>query len=63
MDELDGDVDWEEEFAGLAEDWEVIERVLPDGWQEAARRTGALRTHSRLQGCRHAAAGTADPSG
>jgi hypothetical protein len=43
MDEFDGDVDFGEEFAGLDEDWEVIERVLPDGWQEAARRTGALK--------------------
>ena len=43
MDELDGDVDWEEQFAGLGEDWEVIERVLPEGWQQAARSTGALR--------------------
>jgi len=43
MDELDGDIDWEEQFTGLGEDWDVIERVLPDGWQEAARRTGALR--------------------
>lgn len=40
MDE--SDFDWDEAFAGLGEDWEVIERVLPDGWQEAARRTGAL---------------------
>jgi hypothetical protein len=40
MDE--GDFDWDEAFGGLGEDWEVIERVLPEGWQEAARRTGAL---------------------
>src|ERR1051325_10965925 len=40
MDE--GDFDWGEAFEGLGEDWEVIERVLPEGWQEAARRTGAL---------------------
>ena len=52
MDELDGDVDWEEQFAGLEEDWEVIERVLPVGWQEAARRTGALR---RTRGFKDAA--------
>jgi hypothetical protein len=52
MDELDGDVDWEEQFSGLEEDWEVIERVLPDGWQEAARRTGALR---RTRGFKDAA--------
>lgn len=40
MDDLD--LDWEEVFAGLHEDWEVIESVLPAGWQDAARRTGAL---------------------
>ena len=38
----DSDFDWDEAFAGLGEDWEVIETVLPEGWQEAARRTGAL---------------------
>jgi hypothetical protein len=43
MNEFADDVDWEEMFAGLGEDWEVIERVLPDGWQEAARCAGALR--------------------
>jgi len=41
MDDLE--LDWDEAFAGLQEDWEVIESVLPAGWQEAARRTGALR--------------------
>jgi hypothetical protein len=35
--------DWEESFAGLKEDWSVIESVLPRGWAEAARSTGALR--------------------
>jgi hypothetical protein len=40
MDELD--LDWEEAFAGLHEDWQVIESVLPAGWQDAARHTGAL---------------------
>lgn len=40
MDE--SDFDWDEAFAGLGEDWEVIETVLPEGWQEAAKRTGAL---------------------
>ena len=43
MNEFDGDVIWEDHFDGFGEDWDVIERVLPDGWQEAARRTGALR--------------------
>lgn len=40
MDE--SDFDWDEAFAGLGEDWEVIETVLPEGWQEAAKPTGAL---------------------
>jgi hypothetical protein len=40
MDESDFDGD--EAFAGLGEDWEVIETVLPEGWQAAAKRTGAL---------------------
>lgn len=41
MDEID--FDWDEAFAGLGEDWAVIERVLPEGWQQAAREAGALR--------------------
>ena len=40
--EFDWDMDWEGEFSGLVEDWDVVMRVLPDGWQEAARQTGAL---------------------
>jgi hypothetical protein len=40
MDE--SDFDWDEAFGGLGEDWQVVERVLPEGWQDAARRTGAL---------------------
>ena len=52
MEEFNDDVDWGNQFSGLGEDWEVIERVLPDGWQEAARRTGALR---RTRGFKDAA--------
>lgn len=48
----DFDTDWNERFEGLSEGWEVIERVLPDGWQEAARLTGALR---RTRGFKDAA--------
>lgn len=51
MEEIDFDGD--EAFASLGEDWEVIERVLPDGWQEAARHTGAL---IRTRGFENAAA-------
>jgi hypothetical protein len=40
MDELD--LEWDEVFAGLDEDWQVIESVLPPGWEEAARQTGGL---------------------
>jgi hypothetical protein len=52
MDEAEFDLDWGEHFEGLVEDWEVIERVLPHGWQEAARNTGALR---RTRGFKDAA--------
>jgi hypothetical protein len=52
MDEADFDLDWDERFEGLSEEWEVIESVLPAGWQEAARETGALR---RTRGFRDAA--------
>lgn len=34
--------EWQENFTGLSEDWSVLEKVLPVGWAEAARRTGAL---------------------
>jgi hypothetical protein len=43
MEEFDDGVDWVEEFTGLDHDWQAIERVLPQGWQEAARHTGAMR--------------------
>ncbi len=46
------DLHWDERFKGLSEDWKVIELVLPEGWQEAARLTGALR---RARGFRDAA--------
>lgn len=52
MDEDEFDLEWDERFEGLGEDWEVIERVLPPGWQEAARDTGALR---RTRGFKDAA--------
>lgn len=49
----DFDVDWDERFeGGLNEGWDVIERVLPPGWQAAARETGALR---RTRGFKDAA--------
>jgi hypothetical protein len=37
------DEDWDDESARLDEDWVVIESLLPPGWKEAARTTGALR--------------------
>lgn len=52
MDEGDFDLDWDEHFEGLVEGWEVIERVLPPGWEQAARDTGALR---RTRGFKDAA--------
>ena len=39
---MEEDFNWEVEFDGLGEEWDVIERVLPEGWQEAARFSGAL---------------------
>lgn len=48
MDE--SDFDWDEAFGGLGEDWQVVERVLPEGWQDAARRTGALLRTRRFDG-------------
>ena len=36
------DLDELEDVDGLSEDWRVIESVLPLGWDEAARRTGAF---------------------
>lgn len=35
-------IDWEETFAGLTDEWEVVEAALPHGWQEAAKLTGAM---------------------
>jgi hypothetical protein len=32
-------------LAGVAEDWQVVLRVLPSGWQDKARELGALRRH------------------
>jgi hypothetical protein len=38
---------WKGTFAGLKEDWSVIEKVLPTGWLEAAQLTGAWRRRPR----------------
>jgi hypothetical protein len=38
---------WKGTFAGLKEDWSVIEKVLPTGWLEAAQMTGAWRRRPR----------------
>lgn len=38
---------WKGNFAGLKEDWSVIEKVLPTGWLEAAQMTGAWRRRPR----------------
>jgi hypothetical protein len=32
-------------LAGVAEDWQIVLRVLPAGWQDKARELGALRRH------------------
>ncbi len=38
---------WKGTFAGLKEDWSVIEKVLPTGWLEAAQMPGAWRRRAR----------------
>ena len=48
----DFDLDWDDRLNGLREDWDVISTLLPTGWQEQARRTGALR---RTRGFKDAA--------
>ncbi len=48
----DFDLDWANRLNGLREDWDVIQTLLPAGWQEQARRTGALR---RTRGFKDAA--------
>jgi hypothetical protein len=53
MDDADEfDIDWGAQLEGLTEDWDIVERVLPDGWQAMARSTGALR---RTRGFKDAA--------
>jgi hypothetical protein len=37
------DAEWLDDCAGLQEDWEVITRVLPPGWESKARELGAFR--------------------
>ena len=41
--ENDLEDDWGKALGGINQDWQVIERVLPVGWETAARETGALR--------------------
>ena len=40
MDALDRD--WTGNFSGLKEDWEIIEKILPAGWEKKARELGAF---------------------
>jgi hypothetical protein len=49
MDDL-AEEDWYEVFGGLEEDWQVIERVLPSGWEEAAKTTGAMKRSRGFDG-------------
>jgi hypothetical protein len=46
----DQDDDEEDIAPRLDEDWGVIESLLPPGWQDAARRTGALRRERGFDG-------------
>ena len=39
----------EEKFEGLQEDWEVLARALPAGWQEKAKELGALKRVGEFQ--------------
>ncbi|MDZ7652613.1 MAG: IS4 family transposase [Burkholderiaceae bacterium] len=45
-----GDEDEGEASARLDEDWLVIQSLLPPGWEEAARQTGALRRERGFDG-------------
>lgn len=45
---LDRDIHWEQQFAGLAENREVIGRVAPDGWRAAAWRAHGLKIAATL---------------
>jgi DDE family transposase len=38
----------EDILAGVAEDWQIVLRVLPLGWQEKARELGALRRYRQF---------------
>lgn len=46
----DQEDDEEDVTARLDEDWGVIESLLPPGWQDAARQTGALRRERGFDG-------------
>jgi len=50
MGEEDQDDEGEDAGARLDEDWVVVESLLPRGWEEAARRTGALRRERGFDG-------------
>jgi hypothetical protein len=48
---MDEEMEWgrEEKFEGLQEDWEVLARALPAGWQEKAKALGALKRVGEFQ--------------
>ncbi len=48
MDDLEED--WFETFGGLKDDWQIIERVLPNGWEAAAKDTGAMTRNRGFDG-------------
>ena len=48
--ENDEDVDDEEASVQLDEDWVVVQSLLPPGWEDAARQTGALRRERGFAG-------------
>ena len=46
----DFEEDWGEVFGGIEEDWRIVERVLPAGWEAAAKQTGAMMRNRGFDG-------------
>lgn len=48
MDDLEED--WGGAFAEIDEDWRIVERILPAGWEAAAKESGAMRRNRGFDG-------------
>ena len=48
MDDLEED--WGGAFAEIDEDWHIVERILPAGWEAAAKESGAMRRNRGFDG-------------